>query len=345
MEVILARPRARGRSAYATRWRLVIEHDRLDHRGHHLDRDRVLAGSGGCRKGHGFFGCFVFSLVFFPSALLVAYMVEDRGVATGAAGATGSSFGTPGATPVARRGRSSGSNSDFSSSSHQIILVSPRFADLPRFAPAADSFPPTHGMMVRVISLFAAVVATTIASPSSDRVDSASSGGDGGRPAAGPGQGWPARDLGRTGVDLRRGLLRADELAGVVPANSLQRRKGGPEHHMWSPSDVPHSMASGRWPTSSVIQATAKGKRLSPRTAWHRGRVRLSAEAGHAGLGWRAILTVLEPPPRRPAASSLCSCFLRHSGCPLLHGRQWFRARYGGRQAVSCRLSPAPNDS
>jgi hypothetical protein len=30
------------------------------------------------RKGHSFFGYFVFSLVFFPLALLVAYMVSDR---------------------------------------------------------------------------------------------------------------------------------------------------------------------------------------------------------------------------------------------------------------------------
>jgi hypothetical protein len=36
------------------------------------------------RKGHSFFGYFVFSLVFFPLALLMAYMVEDR-TATGAA--------------------------------------------------------------------------------------------------------------------------------------------------------------------------------------------------------------------------------------------------------------------
>ena len=32
------------------------------------------------RKGHSFFGYFVFSLVFFPLALLVAYMVDDRTV-------------------------------------------------------------------------------------------------------------------------------------------------------------------------------------------------------------------------------------------------------------------------
>ena len=31
------------------------------------------------RKGHTFLGYFVFSLVFFPLALLVAYMVQDRG--------------------------------------------------------------------------------------------------------------------------------------------------------------------------------------------------------------------------------------------------------------------------
>ncbi len=32
------------------------------------------------RKGHSFFLYFVFSLVFFPLALLVAYMVKDRTV-------------------------------------------------------------------------------------------------------------------------------------------------------------------------------------------------------------------------------------------------------------------------
>jgi len=30
------------------------------------------------RKGHSFFGYFLFSLVFFPAALIVAYMVHDR---------------------------------------------------------------------------------------------------------------------------------------------------------------------------------------------------------------------------------------------------------------------------
>jgi hypothetical protein len=30
------------------------------------------------RKGHSFFGYFIFSLVFFPAALIVAYMVQDR---------------------------------------------------------------------------------------------------------------------------------------------------------------------------------------------------------------------------------------------------------------------------
>ena len=32
------------------------------------------------RKGHSFFGYFVFSLIFFPAALIVAYMVQDRTV-------------------------------------------------------------------------------------------------------------------------------------------------------------------------------------------------------------------------------------------------------------------------
>jgi hypothetical protein len=30
------------------------------------------------RKGHSFFGYFLFSLIFFPAALIVAYVVQDR---------------------------------------------------------------------------------------------------------------------------------------------------------------------------------------------------------------------------------------------------------------------------
>ena len=33
------------------------------------------------RKGHSWFGYFLFSLVFVPAALLVAYMVSDRSAA------------------------------------------------------------------------------------------------------------------------------------------------------------------------------------------------------------------------------------------------------------------------
>ena len=33
------------------------------------------------RKGHSFFGFFLFNLVFFPAALIVAYVVRDRRVA------------------------------------------------------------------------------------------------------------------------------------------------------------------------------------------------------------------------------------------------------------------------
>jgi len=35
------------------------------------------------RKGHSFFGFFIFSLVFFPAALIVAYVVRDRRVVVG----------------------------------------------------------------------------------------------------------------------------------------------------------------------------------------------------------------------------------------------------------------------
>lgn len=30
------------------------------------------------RKGHSFFGYFLFSLIFFPAALIVAYVVSDK---------------------------------------------------------------------------------------------------------------------------------------------------------------------------------------------------------------------------------------------------------------------------
>ena len=33
------------------------------------------------RKGHSFLGYFIFSLVFFPAALIAAYMVGDRNAA------------------------------------------------------------------------------------------------------------------------------------------------------------------------------------------------------------------------------------------------------------------------
>jgi hypothetical protein len=35
------------------------------------------------RKGHSFFGYFIFSLFFFPAALIVAYVVQDRGTVAG----------------------------------------------------------------------------------------------------------------------------------------------------------------------------------------------------------------------------------------------------------------------
>jgi len=35
------------------------------------------------RKGHSFFGYFILSLIFFPLALVMAYLVENRNVAPG----------------------------------------------------------------------------------------------------------------------------------------------------------------------------------------------------------------------------------------------------------------------
>jgi hypothetical protein len=37
------------------------------------------------RKGHSFLGYFVFSLFFFPLALIMAYVVQDRGALPGPA--------------------------------------------------------------------------------------------------------------------------------------------------------------------------------------------------------------------------------------------------------------------
>jgi hypothetical protein len=38
------------------------------------------------RKGHSFFGFFIFSLVFFPASLIVAYVVHDRSAIAPVAG-------------------------------------------------------------------------------------------------------------------------------------------------------------------------------------------------------------------------------------------------------------------
>jgi hypothetical protein len=37
------------------------------------------------RKGHSFLGYFIFSLIFFPAALITAYLVRDRNVRIAAA--------------------------------------------------------------------------------------------------------------------------------------------------------------------------------------------------------------------------------------------------------------------
>ena len=56
-------------------WFLALDND-CDRR---LDRDCVSGRHAvAARKGHSFFGYFLFSLVFFPAALIVAYMVSDR---------------------------------------------------------------------------------------------------------------------------------------------------------------------------------------------------------------------------------------------------------------------------
>jgi hypothetical protein len=49
-----------------------------DSRDRDLDRHRILAGACRWAKGPYFLGYFLFSLVFFPAALIVAYMVSDK---------------------------------------------------------------------------------------------------------------------------------------------------------------------------------------------------------------------------------------------------------------------------
>lgn len=57
------------------------------------------------RKGHSFIGYFIFSLVFFPAALLVAYLVPDRTQVDrtqlpGGSTTAGSQSGRPDVVPV-----------------------------------------------------------------------------------------------------------------------------------------------------------------------------------------------------------------------------------------------------
>jgi hypothetical protein len=44
----------------------------------HLDRPAFWPARVARRKGHSFIGYFIFSLFFFPLALLTAYLVHDR---------------------------------------------------------------------------------------------------------------------------------------------------------------------------------------------------------------------------------------------------------------------------
>ena len=48
------------------------------HRHHHLGGPRLLARGVADRKGHSFFGYFMLSLLFFPFAVILAYVVDDR---------------------------------------------------------------------------------------------------------------------------------------------------------------------------------------------------------------------------------------------------------------------------
>jgi hypothetical protein len=48
------------------------------HWSHHLDRDCVLASGGRRTQGHSAIGFFILSLAFFPLALIMAYVVQDR---------------------------------------------------------------------------------------------------------------------------------------------------------------------------------------------------------------------------------------------------------------------------
>ena len=48
------------------------------HRLHHLGGPRLLATWVADRKGHSFFGYFMLSLLFFPFAVILAYVVDDR---------------------------------------------------------------------------------------------------------------------------------------------------------------------------------------------------------------------------------------------------------------------------
>jgi hypothetical protein len=49
-----------------------------DSRGRDLDRGRILAGACCCSKGPQLFRLLPLSLIFFPAALIVAYVVSDK---------------------------------------------------------------------------------------------------------------------------------------------------------------------------------------------------------------------------------------------------------------------------
>jgi hypothetical protein len=53
---------------------------RIDRVLHHLGGHRLLARPHRRPQGASFLGFFLFSIVFFPAALIVAFMVQDRNI-------------------------------------------------------------------------------------------------------------------------------------------------------------------------------------------------------------------------------------------------------------------------
>ena len=161
----------------------------------------------------------------------------------------------------------------------------------------SESFPPSRGVMVGVIGLFAAVVATTMAFAivkSVDEQDQREEKQASEEQQAQAEAGQPATS-GAPGINLAVDSPADGSL--VFQPDGLQAKKGSLSITYENPSDVPHSIAVANGNVLGEVQPFTKGKRTVTLTGLAPGEyVFYCTVPGHREAGMEGDLTVLGGP-------------------------------------------------